>query len=126
MKEKIKMLIKSAESISLCADFWTGKDGIGYLGVTASLLVEDERQNLMICLQHVEHPHTGQVDSKLSDAIPAFLSLLVELDDHSEKFPDFVATLKHDLIKRTRCIFDPTFVSFNSIFAMSTYLDPSN
>ena len=80
----------------------------------------------MICLQHVEHPHTGQVDSKLSDAFPAFLSLLVELDDHSEKFPDLVATLKHELVKRTRCIFNPTFVSFNSIFAMSTYLDPSN
>ena len=61
MKEKIKMLIKSAKSITLCADFWTGKDGIGYLGVTASFLVEDERRNLMICLQHVEHPHTGQV-----------------------------------------------------------------
>ena len=64
-------------------------------------------------------------DSKLSDAIPALLNLIAELDDHSVDHFEFVSNLKRDLIKRTKCIFDPTCTTFNSIFSIATYTDPS-
>lgn len=64
--------------------------------------------------------------SKLSDAIPAILTLFIELSEHEEQHPEFVSVLRPDLVKRTRCIFDPTSTSFNAIFSLSTYLDPAN
>ena len=66
-----------------------------------------------------------QIDSKLSDVIPAILSLFVNLDNPLLNH-QLSHELKQDLVKRTKCIFDSTSKHFNLIFALSTYLDPVN
>lgn len=61
MKEKLFKITKDSKSLSICADFWTGKDGLGYLGITASILLGSVRKNYLIALRHINHPHTGIV-----------------------------------------------------------------
>lgn len=69
MKEKIIQKIKNTASMSLCADFWTGKDKLGYLGLTVSLIEGATRTNYLIALKHIEHPHTAQVVSSSIDDV---------------------------------------------------------
>ena len=52
---------RKSSIVSLCADFWTGKNSIGYLGVTATILENANRSNYLLGLRHVEHPHTESV-----------------------------------------------------------------
>ena len=62
-KEKIKNMFENDTKISLCADFWTGKDSAGYLGVVALLLDKSNntRHDFLIACKVVQHPHTASV-----------------------------------------------------------------
>lgn len=59
MVEKMKFSITKAPFVSICCDFWTGKDMRGYLGICASYLEDFNRKNIMIALKYVAYPHTA-------------------------------------------------------------------
>lgn len=61
MKKKLSSIIQNAKAVSICADFWTAKDGLGYLGITVSILQGSERNDYLLALRHIDHPHTGAV-----------------------------------------------------------------
>ena len=72
MQEAIRTKISKAENVSICADFWTGKDSLGYIGISASFIEEYQLQTFLIALRHVPHPHTAlcvrnEVDNVLNE-----------------------------------------------------------
>ena len=64
-------------------------------------------------------------DAQLSDVIPEFLSLIINLDKPG-MHPQLTSALKTDLIYRTECIFNTQSKNFNPIFGLATFLDPTN
>ena len=57
----IQSKLDKASYVSLCVDFWSGKNMVGYLGVVASFIEEGRRNDILIALKGVPYPHTGQV-----------------------------------------------------------------
>lgn len=69
LKLKIKNKIDAAQSISIVTDFWTGKDGLGYLGIIATFLEVNIRRDYLICLKPISHPHTAHIVRKSVDEV---------------------------------------------------------
>ena len=65
----IKSKLENASHVSICADFWTGKNMVGYLGVLASFIEDCQRKDVLIALREVPYPHTRVVVKESLDAI---------------------------------------------------------
>lgn len=73
MKQKLVEIIAKSSAVSICADFWTGKDGLGYLGIAASVIQKFERHDYLLALRHVTHPHTAdKVSSSINNILVEF------------------------------------------------------
>ena len=75
--------IKSVSFVSLSADFWTGKDHFGYLGMTLKYIDprENERKEVLICLKYAPHPHTANNVLQLVNEILKKFTILDGMSD---------------------------------------------
>jgi Protein of unknown function (DUF 659) len=67
-----KFVNDNAISVSLTTDMWTGRNRLGFLGVTCSFLDKNfDIHEIILTIEHIRYPHTAQ---NISD------SLLIILD----------------------------------------------
>ena len=73
------------------------------------------------------HLSMEKTDALLSSVIPSILNLsryLVKFDSKHLEIKEFALELERDLKLRFRDIFDPSYMRFNIIYGIATYLDP--
>lgn len=69
VKKYIKNVIDSKNSYSLCIDFWTGQDRLGYIGVLLTTIEDQAKSDYLLAVRYVPHPHTAQVVRDATDRI---------------------------------------------------------
>ncbi|GBC40348.2 zinc finger BED domain-containing protein 1-like [Rhizophagus irregularis DAOM 181602=DAOM 197198] len=60
-RDKLKLLLKTAQSISLTTDLWSSRSKHGYLGLTATWINKDfEIMDVLLEISYFPTPHTAQ------------------------------------------------------------------
>ena len=69
-----EMIIQTCETAAITTDLWTSRAKSGYIGITCHWLTENmELYDILICVEPINHPHTG---NNIRQTILAKLELL--------------------------------------------------
>ena len=71
----LKFDISNASSVSMCIDFWSGADRLGYIGIVLSYVKDLQKRDRLIALRYVPSPHTSDKIIEVTNQILSEFSI---------------------------------------------------
>jgi hypothetical protein len=105
-RDKLKLLLKTAQSISLTTDLWSSRSKHGYLGLTATWINKDfEIMDVLLEISYFPTPHTAQaITEAIENAIQKWEIESQVISITTDNGANMVAAIRDlEPIKRLSC-----------------------